>query len=370
LRRFWGLVIMVAIALLSATYPLRPYRPRGDAVGLAARAGVPLAATPALVEAARVADKASGEQRATPAPPLTPAAVVPHATETSAAHLRASGVPPTQVRAAPATVAATATPGPERPEMPLLITPPRRLILGQSTLGWSIYAYRFGTGPVRIAFVGGIHGGYEGNTIRLAYRAIDHFTTHPDEIPGAVSLFIVPVANPDGLARLIDHTGRFTPDELPGDTAPGRFNGNGVDLNRNWDVGWEARGYWGREVVETGSKPFSEVETRVLRDFLTEPRMVAVVFWHSAKPGVYMADCEGVFPPSESLAALYAAAAGYPLFESFTDYPVSGTASDGLACRGVPAVAVELTDHTSIDWLQNLAAMRAVLRRAGASLWP
>ena len=232
-------------------------------------------------------------------------------------------------------------------------------MLGNSTLGWPIEAYQFGDGKTRLAFIGGIHGGYEWNTILLAYGAIDHYSAHPEHIPTSVSLYIVPSANPDGQVRVLGHAGRFTATEVPTETVTGRLNGNDVDLNRNWDQNWAPVGAWRNQEVSGGDAPFSEVETQILRDWLLT--MDAVGFWHSASPGVYVASCDSVYAPSRALGDVYADAAQYPLYESFDDYAVTGGASDWLACAGIPAIAVELTNHTDTDGEKNLAAMRAVI---------
>ena len=49
----------------------------------------------------------------------------------------------------------------------------KRSLLGTSTREYPIAAYQIGNGPIRLAFIGGIHGGYEWNTTLLAYQAID-----------------------------------------------------------------------------------------------------------------------------------------------------------------------------------------------------
>lgn len=240
-------------------------------------------------------------------------------------------------------------------------------ILGFSTLGWAIESYRIGDGPVRIAFIGGIHGGYEWNTILLAYRAVDHFGAHPEEVPDSVSLYIIPAANPDGLVALIGHAGPFSPDEVPPDTTSGRFNGNRVDLNRNWDCRWAPTGVWRQQEVSAGTEPFSEAETRVLRDALIDPPVDAALFWHSAVPGVFPGGCAGRFPEAERLATVYADASGYPFQATFTSYAVTGDATDWLSTRSIPAVSIELADHAHIDWDQNLAGIRAVMRHYQAA---
>ncbi len=243
-------------------------------------------------------------------------------------------------------------------------------LLGYSTLGWPIEYYQFGSGRFRLVFIGGIHGGYEWNTVLLAYQAIDYFTGNPEELPDSVTLYIVPVANPDGLAAVVGHPGRFTADEVGPDTLPGRFNGNGVDLNRNWACDWSATAYWRQQEISGGTAPFSEVEVRILRDFLGIVSADAVVFWHSAIPGVFAGGCDGPFPEAEALAAAYAEAAGYVAFETFDEYPVTGDATDWLSLRGVPAITVELSTHSDTDWAQNLAGMRALLALFGTPFEP
>jgi predicted deacylase len=238
---------------------------------------------------------------------------------------------------------------------------PAREVIGRSTDGWPIEAYRFGDGDVHVALIGGIHGGYEWNSALLAYQMIDYFTGHPGRIPASLSLTVVPVANPDGLGAVLGHTGPFAPAEIgvvPRDT---RFNGNGVDLNRNWDCDWTPTGRWGVRVVSGGAAPFSEIETRILRDLITTEPMDAVIFWHSSVPGVYPGGCGGPTPAARTLAETYAAAAGYPQYESFSAYQITGDASNWLASQGIPAIIVELTNHWDTDWEQNLAGVWAVL---------
>ena len=74
-------------------------------------------------------------------------------------------------------------------------------IIGRSAGGREIRVHRFGNGPVSIALVGATHGGYEYNTADLMNRAVEHFKAHPSEIPGSISLHIIPVLNPDGMAK-------------------------------------------------------------------------------------------------------------------------------------------------------------------------
>lgn len=244
-------------------------------------------------------------------------------------------------------------------EVPILIQTP--IIIGRSTGDFPINAYQFGDGPTHLVFIGGIHGGYEWNTILLAYKAIDYFTETPEAIPQSLSLFIIPSANPDGQWLVTDTADRFTPNQVAAETRPGRFNNNQVDLNRNWDCHWSKTGLWGIQEVSGGSEPFSEVETQVLRDFLTNQSIKGVIFWHSALESIFAGGCNERFPAAEKLGQVYAEASGYPFKQSFSSYAVTGDATDWLSLRDIPAITVELTDHTNLDWDRNLKGMSAVL---------
>src|SRR5690606_32942103 len=65
---------------------------------------------------------------------------------------------------------------------------PRRSIIGTSVLGRSLEVYTFGQGETHLLFVGGIHGGYEWNSVLLAYDMIDHLTERPDTIPETLTV--------------------------------------------------------------------------------------------------------------------------------------------------------------------------------------
>ncbi|HRQ40102.1 MAG TPA: M14 family metallopeptidase [Chloroflexota bacterium] len=258
----------------------------------------------------------------------------------------------------------TAVLHPTPPATPLpLPTPSPTTTIGFSVAGRPIVSYRFGLGPEAIILVGGIHGGYEWNTISLAHEMIDYFGKHPELIPASITLHIILAANPDGQFLITGHNGRPATDDIPPDmdTLPGRFNTNGVDLNRNWDCNWSETAVWRDQTISGGPYPFSEPESQSLRDFLLAQQPLLVVFWHSAANGVFASGCPGAFPPSLQMASLYGQAAGYPVYEHFYHYPVTGDAGDWLATQNIPSFSVELKNHTDADFSQNLAGTVALL---------
>lgn len=234
--------------------------------------------------------------------------------------------------------------------------------IGTSHQGRDIVSYQFKNGPNAVLFVGGMHGGYEWNSIVLAYEIIDYFMTNPAEIPDSVSLIVIPSANPDGQYLVTEKEGRFQAEDVKTeDTFLGRFNAVGVDLNRNWDCDWREDAVWRNQPVNAGSYPFSEPETQALRDYIWEIKPQAVIFWHSAADGVYAARCPELYQPALQLGEIFGQAANYPVHEYFDYYRINGDASDWLVTQNIPSITVELRTPKSLDWSQNLAGTLAVL---------
>ena len=181
-----------------------------------------------------------------------------------------------------------------------------------------------------------MHGGYEWNSILLAYWTIDYFKVHPEQIPDGVSLTIIPSANLDGQEHVTGTEGSFTSADVITDTFPGRFNGNGVDLNRNWDCQWEPTALWRNEPVNPGESAFSEPETLALSNFFLERQPAVVIFLHSAANGVFASGCPETDARSFELAQVYGEAAGYRVYDSFSAYPITGDAGDWLTTVGIP----------------------------------
>ena len=237
--------------------------------------------------------------------------------------------------------------------------------IGTSVEGRAIEAYTFGNGETGVLFVGGIHGGYEWNSILLAYEYIDYLSENPEAIPKNLTVSIIPSANPDGLFEVIGVEGRFTLADVPEDEGPagtGRFNANSVDLNRNFDCKWEQESMWRGNTVSAGTEPFSEPESQAIRDYVLKSNPAAVVFWHSQANAVYASECEsGILPETITIMNTYADAAGYPAVDSFDAYPITGDAEGWLASVGIPSITVELKTHETVEWEKNLRGIDALL---------
>jgi hypothetical protein len=235
--------------------------------------------------------------------------------------------------------------------------------IGRSVENRPIEAYTFGNGATHIGFVGGIHGGYEWNSVLLAYNFIDYLTANPDVLPKNLTVSIIPSANPDGVYKVTGKEGRFTMADVSTttDQSLARFNDNNVDLNRNFACKWQATSTWRSKIVSAGTEAFSEPETRAIMSFVAKDNPKAMVFFHSQSNAVYASECKnGILPITIDIMNAYAKASGYPAVKSFDSYAITGDAEGWLASINIPAITVELKTHETIEWDRNLAGIKAL----------
>jgi hypothetical protein len=238
-------------------------------------------------------------------------------------------------------------------------------VIGKSAEGRDIMAYHYGEGETELLFVGGIHGGYEWNTVLVAFKAMDYLKANPSIIPTNVKVTVIPVLNPDGLNKVVGTTTRFTVSDVPAsaETVVGRFNGNNVDLNRNFDCDWQAEGKWQNKTVSGGDQAFSEPESQAIKNYVETQKPDAVVVWYSAAGGVFSSSCHnGVLAETKAITKVVASASGYKAFEEFNFYEITGDMVNWLAKKEIPAISILLTNHNDIEWTKNQAGIDALLK--------
>ena len=242
-------------------------------------------------------------------------------------------------------------------------------IIGQSVSGNEIKAYHFGDGENEIMFIGGIHGGYSRNTTALAFEMIDWLKKNPSAVPDKVTVTVIPVLNPDGLEKVTGKTERFTAADVNKSTAiqtEGRFNANGVDLNRNFNCEWQSVGTWQSREVSGGKSVFSEPESQAIRNYVETNKIAAAITWYSAEGSVYASNCKGgISPATKTLTDLYAKATGYKAEQNFDHYKITGDMVNWFASQNIPAISVLLTTHDQTEWSKNQAGVEAVLKQYG-----
>lgn len=240
-------------------------------------------------------------------------------------------------------------------------------IIGQSVKGNDIVAYHFGQGETNILLVGGIHGGYEANTVQLQYQLMDYLKENPQDIPDNINVTVIPTLNPDGLEKVVGTTGRFETSDISTDSkilTDGRFNENNVDLNRNFDCDWQKEGKWQNKTVSGGTEAFSEPESQAFKSYIETSKPSAVVVWYSAAGGVYASNCHnGVLPETQTITDIFAKASGYPAHKEFNFYEITGDAVNWLAKQKIPAISVLLTNHTSTEQDKNIKGLKAILNQ-------
>lgn len=202
----------------------------------------------------------------------------------------------------------------------------RAFPIGESARGRGIFALALGDLRGATLLVGGTHGS-EWLTTLLLFRFCEDLLL-AQEKGGALSdidigkaldshpLVIVPCLNPDGVQIAL---GEDVPPPKCAPGSPWQANGNGVDLNHNFDAGWEIlhrmeeqEGYVGPGPTRYGGKrPHSEPETRAIANFCLACDFRRVYSFHSQGEEIYYEYGEDTPNRSRLMAEVLAASCGY-----------------------------------------------------------
>jgi len=214
----------------------------------------------------------------------------------------------------------------------------KEVVYGYSVFSKEIKGYEIGSGEKSILFFGAIHGNEMGSNDLLERLTIE-IKQHPEKVSKNIKLIIIPILNPDGFYDRID-----------------KLNANGVNLNLNFETAdWQQ---YGPEGTYAGSAPFSEPESRIIRDIVEKNNVVQMISFHSQGALSVPENNQ----PSIDLAKWYAEKTGYTYSDTDTSeyfgYNYFGTATGWFAGKtGNAAITVELTDHFSSDWDINKSAL-------------
>jgi len=243
------------------------------------------------------------------------------------------------------------------------LEPIRQSVIGQSADGNAITAYHYGTGDTEILLIGGIHGGYSWNTTAVAYETMSYLETIATNLD-TVQVTVIPVLNPDGLETVFGTANATNFSTVPAleNTIAGRFNGNAVDLNRNFGCEWQAEGTWQNRTVSGGTAAFSEPESQAILSYVEANEPAGAVVWYSAAGGVYSSNCRnGVLPVTAEMTDAFAVAAGYPAYAEYDYYEITGDMANWFSAQGIPGISVLLTSHQSVEADKNIAGVNAII---------
>ncbi len=209
--------------------------------------------------------------------------------------------------------------------------------IGKSVMGKDIYTLTIGKGVSTVLYAAAFHGMERLTTLlvlrfaeRLA-RALDDNT----EISGiqarkalyGKSLVIVPQVNPDGCeislkgAAGCGYYAAKIYNMCEGDFSRWNANARGVDINHNFDAGWEelqkierAAGIYGPGPTRYGGpSPESEPETCALTSYCRKNSVCHVLAFHSQGEEIYWRYGERTPEKGKKMAEIFAASTGYTL---------------------------------------------------------
>jgi protein MpaA len=185
-----------------------------------------------------------------------------------------------------------------------------REVIGHSVEGRPIRFVAIGdqNAPTKVLVVGCIHGN-EGAGIPIALR-LERIRP-----PKGVQFWIVPDLNPDGHA------------------AGTRQNADGVDLNRNWPLGW--RKHRGGP-FDSGPRPLSEPETRAAARLILRIHPDVSIWYHQHLRVVDEAGGEAF------IERRYAQLVGLPARRLLPPLPGTAVRWENSRIRGSTAFVVEL----------------------------
>lgn len=229
--------------------------------------------------------------------------------------------------------------------------------LCQSALGKEVSYYTVGNGENKILFLSGTHGNEVG-TVKLAHLLTNWLYERKDRFTDA-KFFIVPCLNRDGYEAATRY-----PDYWNGGRV-GRFNGNDVDLNRNfptksfqpYTVWTHGKNYTEETKVYGGPSGGSEPEIAGLIHLIKKEKISTYIAFHSAGADV-MGNNTTV---GQKLARLFSDVSGYKFttLEDWLRLKQTGTAREWCDENKIAYLEIEATTRWGSDWRNQKAALEA-----------
>ncbi len=243
--------------------------------------------------------------------------------------------------------------------------------IGRSVLRQELYCAKWGEGDVKVLLAGAFHG-MEWLTSALLMRFLKDVCegydadgalcgTEVSKLHQAATFYVIPMVNPDGVEVATHGLTRRIPsvyaDRLVRYNGGSRAfatrwqaNARGVDLNHNYDAGFEAGKQAERELGITGpnhtrysgERPESEPETLAMVRFTRELSPHVVLAYHSQGEVIYWDYAGKATAHAHRIAKRFARLTGYSLEEADGMASYSGYKDWVIEELGVPAYTVEV----------------------------
>jgi protein MpaA len=212
---------------------------------------------------------------------------------------------------------------------------PGEYVFGHSVNGRPLTAYIFGSGPNTTLIFGAFHNN-EPASAAVVGMLRDYLAANPAEWDGR-TIVLVPVTNPDS---------QFV---------QSRLNANGVDLNRNFPLGWEPHATAAR--YNPGSKAASEPETRAVMLLVGKFSPSKIVSIHQPFHCLNWNGSKG-----QRLAEAMSVHNRYPVTGDI-GYPTPGSFGSYAEQKGIAIVTLEMPVETAVTcWRQNRHALLTAIR--------
>ena len=264
----------------------------------------------------------------------------------------------------------------------------RAFEIGRSVMGKPIYCIKTGCGERKILLVGAHHG-LEYLTSALIMRFLREylqafseeirlFDTDLTELYQKITLFCVPMLNPDGVDLAIhgiDIKNRFHLSLLR-QTGLCLFkrrwqaNARGVDINHNYDAAWQPVKKHPCASKYAGVYPESEPETKAMTSLVRQENFDALIAFHSQGGEIYYDFNKKEQHRAKSIAEKMAILSGYTAksptgsaaFGGLKDWFISDTGGLGFTVeigRGKNPLPLSLLEKTATE---NIPVILCLMR--------
>lgn len=242
-------------------------------------------------------------------------------------------------------------------------------IIGYSELGRELPVLRIGNPEAKEHVL--LHASIHGNeyvTTWVLMALVDYWLDHGILGYGDVCYHIIPMVNPDGVTtaqtqKLTDLQKEIYQRDLQlglTDLSMEEYaqnwkaNGLGVDLNRNFDAGWETTNYTDLPsfALYAGEEPFSAAEAKALRDYTLRYEFGATISYHTMGSKIFCQYGENASTNSKSrkLARVIYEISGYsPIDDAAIGVDAGGYKDWCIDKLSIPSLTVEIGCTRPVD---------------------
>ncbi len=248
--------------------------------------------------------------------------------------------------------------------------------IGRSLMGRSIFSVHIGNSRRKALYCGGVHG-REWITTLLMMNFLEDLLKSVSmgdricemdicRLLTTGGLTVIPALNPDGVEISINgddisRLSNFLNDALIKELKSGEFrrrwkaNARGVDINRNFNAGWDdmrviaaERGITGPSPFGwTGKYPVSEPETRAVTELCEREDFRHLIAFHSSGEEIYWSYRQFTPPRAHIMAKILATSSGYSLNEPDIAASAAGLKDWFMERFNSPAFTVEVGNGES-----------------------